>query len=510
MKKIELMELKKILFKVFTTVLALVLAVSAVLPVFGHAEDGINRDVPEIFVHGFMASTVLSDRDDPDSPSVIPSTEDILGAVKKAVPALSEFMLTRNYEKLGKAIVPLAADIIGSLVLDPSGEPIGNSGLYYDYPSADEIDRSTKIKFRYDWRLDPIQTAGELNEFIDYILDASGADQVVLHGHSFGGVVMTTYFRLYGYSKVRSVCYDTTAVFGETYTGELLTGEIVLDADAIREFMLYVFDYSEYQYLLDSIMDILRDAGLLGFISRLGNKLVDGLSPYVMPEIVAPIFAGWPSIWAMTPDEKIEPAMDYVFNDIYKDSPIDRSGLIAKIERYNSTIRPYKQEVLQTAAEKMNLYVISRYGYPLVPITPSYDTLSDGVIDTARSSFGAVTAKLNETLSDEYIASRDPGYVSPDRTVDASTCLFPDRTWLIGGFKHSDTNASFENMIDTLLYHDGQATVDTYGEYPRFMRYDAADNSVKPDGQQSEVGLLVKLYRIIVEIFKLIKSIFTK
>ena len=212
----------------------------------------------------------------------------------------------------------------------------------------------------------------------------------------------------------------------------------------------------------------------------------------------------------MTPDEKIEPAMDYVFNDIYKDSPIDRSGLIAKIDRYNSTIRPYKQEVLQTAAKNMNLYVISRYGYPLVPITPSYDTLSDGVIDTARSSFGAVTAKLNEMLSDEYIASRDPGYVSPDRTVDASTCLFPDRTWLIGGFKHSDTNASFENMIDTLLYHDGQATVDTYGEYPRFMRYDAADNSVKPDGQQSEVGLLVKLYRIIVEIFKLIKSIFTK
>ena len=35
-------------------------------------------------------------------------------------------------------------------------------------------------------------------------------------------------------------------------------------------------------------------------------------------------------------------------------------------------------------------------------------------------------------------------------------------------------------MIETLLYYDGQADVNTFEEYPQFLKYDRTDSRVSP------------------------------
>ena len=122
--------------------------------------------------------------------------------------------------------------------------------------------------------------------------------------------------------------------------------------------------------------------------------------------------------------------------------------------------------------------LFSRYGYSSIPIVPSYTRLTDSVIDTKYSSFGATTAEYGSKLSDADIAGKDPAYISPDRMI-ASTCLFPEQTWFFKDFPHS-TNAPLDDMIETLLYTDFQATVDTYEEYPRFMQFNRETKTVSP------------------------------
>ncbi len=60
-------------------------------------------------------------------------------------------------------------------------------------------------------------------------------------------------------------------------------------------------------------------------------------------------------------------------------------------------------------------------------------------------------------------------YVSPENNIDASTCLFPEQTWFIKNLSHSEGSSAFDEMIKVLLYSDGQATVKSYSNYPRYL-----------------------------------------
>ena len=76
----------------------------------------------------------------------------------------------------------------------------------------------------------------------------------------------------------------------------------------------------------------------------------------------------------------------------------------------------------------LNISIISKYGFQMVPICESNAAISDQYASVTRSSFGATTGTVYEPLPDDYIAAREAegkaSYISPDRLVDASTCLF--------------------------------------------------------------------------------------
>ena len=126
------------------------------------------------------------------------------------------------------------------------------------------------------WRLDPVELAAQLHDFIEYVLKCSGSEKVDLQCHSFGGIVTSTYVKLYGVGRLHTVVFNSTAVFGETYTGELMTGKLILDKNAIVNFMSYVFDNNEYEHLLNSVIKLFSDAGLLDFLCKFNGMFTKG------------------------------------------------------------------------------------------------------------------------------------------------------------------------------------------------------------------------------------------
>ncbi|MBQ7637663.1 MAG: hypothetical protein IJS90_02015 [Clostridia bacterium] len=474
--------MKKTFFaKIICCILVLSLVLAPSLSLGASAADRtIARDCPQIDIPGFMASEVLRDKTDPSKGEVFAySVDDILNMLKEALPTILPDFLISNWDGVATKLIPVLEKFFDGMILNPDGTANGNSGVVFTYPSPDRINKNSKLTFRYDWRLDPLESAAQLNDFINYVLECSGAEQVCLTCHSLGGVVTTSYVKLYGDEKIKSVVYNTTAVYGETYTGELLSGKIVLNADAVEYYLRYLFDGNDYELFLNGLMSILNDLGILDAVCLLGNDLIEKLSPILLPKLVVPMFAGLPTIWDMVPDEYIDDAMEYVFGTVYADDDVDRSGLIEKIENYNTLVRADKTETLLKLQEDANMYVISRYVYSSIPVVPSYMSLTDSVIDNSRSSMGATTSEYRGVLTDEQLAEMDPKYVSPDNMVYAGTCLFPDQTWFIKNYPHS-ANSAIEDMMAALLYFDGQADVNTFEEYPQFMIFDRAEDAVVP------------------------------
>ncbi|MBQ8944213.1 MAG: hypothetical protein IJ050_06890 [Clostridia bacterium] len=502
---------------IFSKITAVVIAVMLIcLPLFnafGATDDESAQECPYIFIHGFMGTDLYENPDDPDSDVIWPpSTDSILEAVKVALPALGKLILDKDWDAFSKKVMPYAYAIFEPVMLAPDGTVKDNSGARMVYPEPEDVKSDSHLNFKYDWRIDPIEVAAQLNDFIDFVLENSGSEQVMIECHSFGGIVANTYAKLYGNSKIRSIVYNTTAIYGEGYTGEMLSGHIVLNGESLTEYLKMTMDRNEYRNLINGIFKLLYDAGLTDAVCALGNKIIDNLAADASTQVLAPLFGGWLSIWAMVEDDAVDEAMSYVFDTLYAGSDVDRSGLLEKINDYNTRIRPYKTETLRQMNDSANVYVISRYGYSGLLLVDSWKTITDGTVDSKNSSFGATIAPYGETLTEEYLAKADAKYISPDKTLDASTCMFPEQTWFIRRFEHSDGCRTCDDFIMKLLCYDGQADIGTFEQYPQFMDYDLERDSIMPDKliDKGDTGFFARLKLIFGDILKLIKNLVLK
>ena len=133
---------------------------------------------------------------------------------------------------------------------------------------------------------------------------------------------------------------------------------------------------------------------------------------------------------------------------------------------------------IQTLVDKgVQVFNIVDYDVPLYCIGNTWnDDNADGVIHLDSTSMGVKSAKVGETLPEDYVQANtycsnpDHNHISPDRVVDASTGLLPDTTFYFDAQNHEKTarNDIIISLATRLLAKDDIKDVYSTPEYPQF------------------------------------------
>ena len=413
---------------------------------------------------------------DSDSSNI---TEAALNIVK---PFILEGILTNKWDNYYDAIYKEMSDIFEKAQLDDDGNPkygtnVSKSRLEEnitrsnsDAGAGDGKYSRWYYRFYYDWRLDPLTSADSLYEYIENVKRATGFDKVCVQCQCLGINILLAYLTKYGYDSIYGVGIDGSVAMGTEILGESISGDFSVDSYAIRRFIEDCYKYDiidELSPTIDAILDYAIDCGVISTVTdtvkyTIYNRIVEG----VTSALALSTFFSWPGYWAAIGADKYDAAINYVFGAEGSEKRVKYAGLISKLDDYHNNVGVNVEDLLLALGEKgINVVIISKYGSNLAPICKSSDQISDQFATVVRSSFGATVAKdIFSTLDESYIAAQTKKglekYISPDKQIDASTCLYPDSTFFLKNSRHSHWSNSEYNLMALFMTADHQMTVD--------------------------------------------------
>ena len=509
------LKMKHSLFrKALSVMLCAILVALCIVPAFAADQKAT---YPVLFVEGFNGSPLYKGG---NQKVFMPEAQDLTGVVTTLVPALLKFAAAKNVAKLSgdidgqaqayddfiSAIVSavdsvyskIACDEHGNSIADDidvlptdafgSGAEVGNSNIQEAViPKAAEVLGNDMVYyFTYDWRMSLIDTAAKLNDAVKEIKRLTGADKVSLMGMSMGGALINTYTTIYGYGDICNLTMSSSAFKGLQYIGEIFTGHMDLDGELlgglIDDFLSEDVSLSEllkYSNVLNTLIDDMNEAFAY---DQQGTKVLgaddnSATEPKnrIREEILIPYFATTPGMWTFVPEEYFNDAIKYVFVDTGR--TLSSADLILKLTEFHA-IQQNVQNNLQSAMNNgVTVTIVSHYNVHVAPVTPKAKSMTgDVTIETVGTSGGATCAPIGESFPDDYTQAKypDKDYMSPDRMIDASTCMFPDQTWFIKNMKHMEFDMDGNNcdLFIWLVTATEQYTVETDDLYPQFLFYD--------------------------------------
>ena len=482
-----------------------------VIRISGDGEKLVDENGDKVFHYKDFASILDSDdQDEEDGDSeLLKSIANIL------MPFLIDGLLNDNWEPYYKNLQTEIGEIFENSLLDKDGNAQYGTGLRQERinkmnttrhndqawgPSDAKYYVHDRYWFYYDWRLDPIEIAGEFKSFVDDIIDSTDCDEVGVMATCLGTNVITAYLAVYpehAKQYIRGVAFDGSVVGGAEMLSEALSGKFNIDAAAVNRILkdcgaIGMFNIDGF---INTTLEMLDRTGVLDAVigktkDWIYYKLVEG----VTSALALSTFYTWPNYWACVSPEDYKTAKEYVFGPEGSEKRREYAGLIAKLDNYDKLVRQRIPEILTTTVGNgVNFGVISKYGFQTLPICETNYLVSDQFASVGRSSFGATTGTIYNDLSDDYIASRVEGgfgrYISPDGQIDASTCLFPNQTWFIKGSSHSNWSDWELRHLYNIASSKEQLTIDNSTWPSQFVVYEYTNPDEATDG---EISIMTK------------------
>lgn len=491
--------------KVLSLILAALIIFSCISTAF--ASDEAEQTCPVIHIPGFIASDIYADITDESTLISFPGTEDVLAVVTEAfIPGLIGYSFNRDTDKFVKGVTDRINLMFADWFNDSCGDAKAGSGIIPQ--DLTDVTATSELTFSYDWRSDPLKIANELHKYIETVCALSGSDKVALSCHSLGSVIALTYLTKHGNDRVSGMVFDSPACNGVALIGDILSGNVNLSADGIANFLKTLLGESEYKALVASIVDILKAAGVFELFCCFADEIIEALAPAVYRETLAPLLGSWLTFWAMVPASQVDDAQSFIFGDILKNN--DTAVLQSKINRYNTEIRANISTTLKSFDAVGNFAVLSRYATKTIPLKNSAHLMGDVIIETQSTSLGATTAPIGDYFSDEYLSGKDPAYISPDKTVDASTCLFPEKTWFIKDSGHFETGGLTAEYYNMFLFAKEELTCST-AEIGRFTRLDKVSYTLVEDttvpARNESTTLIMSIYNFVAVAITTLKTL---
>lgn len=307
--------------------------------------------------------------------------------------------------------------------------------------------------FMHDFRRSIIYAAESLDNYIENVLDFTGADQVNLFAVSHGGEICSVYFSEYGYkNKVHNAVLTVPAIGGAALAYDTMSESVDFDEDTLLNFI-------QNGMMLEEDYDWLVKANQLGFLDPICNRIAG--------KWVKQIMGYWGSIWDFIPAEYYdELKAEYL-------DPVESAELIANSDYYHYELLPHMAEKLGECVENgTNIYLVA--GTDISSVT-GLKVQSDGIIPV-NAATGANCAPLGARFADGFTGKKttcaDPthNHISPSMNIDGSAGYLPDHTWYISGMFHGMTwmDPYAVELCETLISSEERLDVFSMREFPQF------------------------------------------
>ena len=514
--------MKKTALKILSVILCLVLALSAAIPAFAAGEK-----TAFIVVSGMNTFPLkLAD----GSNAFPPSGEDTAKMVLSVTGPTLKYIIDRDYEALGNGILAPLRLYFSKLECDNNGNSVcdvvtteihgsmAKNGITFEDKDQDEFalvragiekfGAENTFFFNYDWRLDPLDHAEKLHDFIESVKEETSCGRIALAAYSMGGTVVCSYLYKYGSADLDSIALCSTAFQGTTSLSSLFTADMDLSMDGLMKRLAQLTRNNTLEGLMEYINEILNLSGVNGALEKFANDMQLSLKKRLYDEFITPVFGHMPGLWALVDGKSYEDAKEWMLDENVN------AALIKRADEYHYNVQQKADKLLKTACADTNIYLIAQYNMQGLPVSEVSSTSNnDYLIDVTYASGGAVCADLGETLGSGYVQAVDCGHnhLSADGQIDASTCMFPESTWFIRDMGHVDyPYGSGTDLIITLSASEKQLTVFSDAKYPQFLKYSYADNTLIPveDMQETPADAVFNvLTRITVFIFKIASAI---
>jgi len=465
--------------------LALILTLMCWLPV-GAQEYCTCGNEPIVIVEGMNSTPLFINHATAQEKQIfVPLAKDIISTVKGQLLPLARVIADRNWDAFCDSLIPAANQLFEYAKCGPDGnskydvysETFDYSAACGDIPggaikdaASREIGANHVYTFVYDWRLDPMDHAQALNDFIDMVLAQTRHRTVSLISVSMGGVVTCAYLQKYGCGKISSLVMTSSAFYGVELIGDLFTGRFDIEMDGLIRLVCEFIPDDTISSLIKNTLNIMNAAGEFDDIQQFFDQFIENCGARVLKEAVTPLFAYMPGIWGLIPEKDFEAAKSLL---------LDQSAnaeLIRKIDDYHYNVRIHVEDIINEAINKgMRFAVISNYNLQGAPVGKGYALQNDTVIDTVYTSAGATCALLDRTLPSGYAQAVNCGHnhLSADGIIDASTCRWPEQTWFIKNMFHVGQKDAGNNtdLYIWLATCDTQCYIDSNPEFPQFLEF---------------------------------------
>ncbi len=460
------------------------------------------------------------------------STSTILEMVGKLLPPVMSYLVTKDADKLADKIFPVLRDVFGVIACNPDGTSVMDihtdtfaslvgETAFEDAKKDEEGIVNAAMKkygaentffFNYDWRLDPLDHADDLNLFIRKVREETKCDRLALACFSMGGTVTLSYLAKYGSEDVDSVEFCSTAFQGTSVVGELYKGDVEVSLDGLFKRLAQLTRNDTLEQIIYYLNDGLNKNGFNTKVSDWANDLVASVKDRLYDELLVPVFGSMPGMWAMAPEGDYEADMAFMFPDGANEKLLERTEAYREIQKN-------AKNIIEEAMNDTNMYIFAQYNMAGLPVTPAGSHgNNDYLIDCIYASGGATCSLLGETLGDGYTQKLYPerNYLSPDGQIDASTCLFPEITWFIRDMGHVDYPVG--GASDFVFYFADEKQQKTVSdcEYSQFLTYSNGSKTLTPvTGEESNnitakiLSFFYGIRNFFYEILARIKGIFS-
>jgi len=487
---------KSVCKKVLCVLLALVLAVGLVIPSLAAGAE--TEKTPILIVSGFT-EYVLQNTE--TGATTFPHNQDLaINTVTAVLPSLLTLLQSNRTQADYDAFCDTALPIINGLFEDNACNPDGTVKhpevqLQYQFPESvaeygvetvgqtnafdkdllygavDAVGAEKVYVYGLDWRLDPMDVADELHEWISHIKDVHNCKKVSIAGISMGGVMVSAYLAKYGYSDVCNITMISAAFTGLSYVGELFKGNVQIDEKGLYTMLNQAVG-------TETLSKVIGSTGLVQQIIGLIDDLYAASGDRIFTECLIPAYGYNPGLWSFVPSEDFAEAKAFMF-PLMDSSEAEKSALSAKVDAYHLVQMNAEKTLKAAKAAGVNVAVVSNYNFQIAPVTPDAAQTSDQVIETMHTSGYATCANIGETLPDTV---KNGKYVSPDRMIDASTCYLPDETWFIKNMQHVgfDNSQNQCKFYAWLMTTDKQVNINSDAKYPQFLMYNTETKVLSP------------------------------